>query len=399
MEKNQIANPLGTETASVDVLFVTNQLKMPAQIGKLLLDNKFTWAKIGVDKFAYGLDDSGLAGIIGTIIVDTTQIKESQIDKFLRTVKRLEQADVATILLNNHINFPFDKFELATILQSASLEEMWGRIATNVAYRKRLASSYDVKDRPDGLADDTANQLKMAGRVQRNFLPSQLPNSNIVRWSTVFQPADWVSGDIYDITRLDERHIGFYIADAVGHSMPAALLTMFLKQAINMRQTTKAGYRIFPPLEVIRNLNAALLQEQLTDCLFATCCYCLLNHQSLELTYCRAGHPYPVLIRKGQPPEQLQNRGGLLGVFEDAQFEQETIQLDHGDKLLIYSDGVESLIGQCDNENDFKFTEQFYSIAALQAKQLTSRLEELIKNQQIAPAQIDDITAIVLEIQ
>ena len=96
-------------------------------------------------------------------------------------------------------------------------------------------------------ADNMAEQLRMAGLVQRDFLPSQLPNSDRLRWAAIFLPAEWVSGDIYDIVRIDEQHIGFYVVDVVGHGMPAALLTIFLKQALVMRETTGNSYRIFSP--------------------------------------------------------------------------------------------------------------------------------------------------------
>ena len=249
-----------------------------------------------------------------------------------------------------------------------------------------------------GLADDTAEQLKMAGQVQRNFLPAQLPNSDTVRWEVVFSPADWVSGDIYDIARLDEQHIGFYVADAVGHSMPAALLTMFLKQAITMRQTIGNDYRIFEPEEVISNLNAKMAEQHLAAPLFATCCYCLLNVTTFEVTYARAGHPYPIVIRKDSVPEQLESRGGLLGIFDDAQFEQETVQLTSGDKVFVYSDGCDSLIGRCNEQNEFIFDDQFCSIMNLPIEQMMAEFDSLVKNRPVRPAEIDDVTAIALEI-
>ena len=247
------------------------------------------------------------------------------------------------------------------------------------------------------IADDTAEQLRMAGEVQRNFLPDSLPNSQTIRWATIFHPADWVSGDIYDIRRLDEQHIGFYIADAVGHSMPAALLTMFLKQAIIMRQTSGNSYRIFEPVEVMENLNKKMGEQHLKGCLFATCCYCLLNTRTLEMTYARAGHPYPVLLRKASEPEQLENRGGLLGIFDETDFEQKTVQLEQGDKLLMYSDGCDRLIGR-DTEHGYVFSEELCSVSDLSVGEMFEAFEVFINNQVVSPGQADDITAIGLEI-
>ena len=122
----------------------------------------------------------------------------------------------------------------------------------------------------EAFASNMAEQLRMAGLVQRDFLPRQLPNCDRLRWDTIFLPAEWVSGDIYDIARLDEEHIGFYVADVVGHGMPAALLTIFLKQALVMRQTTGNSYHIFSPAEVMANLNIRMTEQKLAVNQFIT---------------------------------------------------------------------------------------------------------------------------------
>ncbi len=247
-------------------------------------------------------------------------------------------------------------------------------------------------------AQQLETQLKMAGAVQRDFLPRTLPDSDKFNWSVSFMPVDWVSGDIYDITRLDEEHIGFFLADAVGHSMPAALLTMFLKQAIVMRQTTGSEYKIFTPLEVINNLNQKMCAQRLSGCQFATCCYCLLNTETLRLDYCRAGHPYPILIDGQNNANRLQTRGALLGIFDNAQFEQASAQLRAGDKLILYSDGAEPFMGIDQNDSGLNFRKEFNDILALPGGQLTAKFESLAKANK-NPAEVDDITVIVLEIK
>ena len=65
-------------------------------------------------------------------------------------------------------------------------------------------------------------ELRLAARIQQDFLPKTLPQVGNVHFHTLFRPAGYVSGDLYDVIRLDERHIAFYMADAVGHGMPAA---------------------------------------------------------------------------------------------------------------------------------------------------------------------------------
>ena len=75
----------------------------------------------------------------------------------------------------------------------------------------------------------------------------------------------YVSGDLYDVMRLDETHIGFYMADAVGHGMPAALLTMFIKNALVTKEIGPGGYRLLAPGETIAKLNEVLLGQNLSN--------------------------------------------------------------------------------------------------------------------------------------
>jgi len=246
--------------------------------------------------------------------------------------------------------------------------------------------------------DNLAEQLRTAGLVQRDFLPRQLPNSDRFRWAASFLPCEWVSGDIYDIARLDEQHIGFYVADVAGHGMPAALLTIFLKQALVMRQTIGNSYRIFSPAEVMKNLNMRMAAQKLSGCQFATCCYCLLNVKTLQLTYARAGHPYPILVRPQEQPRQLEIRGSLLGVFKNSEYIQETVQLQPGDKFLLYSDGIENFIGNFDEVSGFRFTEEFCSIRDLPILEMFGKLNSLAQSKKIDPSKVDDITAVGLEI-
>jgi sigma-B regulation protein RsbU (phosphoserine phosphatase) len=298
------------------------------------------------------------------------------------------------------------------------LDDLWARISVNLADRRNENSGITVKPAtstslserlrqnppadPSGaegaLIEGFREQLRLAGLVQRDFLPSQLPNSEQVRWAASFLPAEWVSGDIYDVARIDEQHIGFYVADAVGHSMPAALLTIFVKQALQMRQTIENSYRIFAPAEVMKNLNQKMTGQKLSGYQFVTCCYCLLNLKTGQLTFARAGHPYPILLRQGQPPQQLEARGSLLGIFENAEFIQQTVQLQSGDRLLLYSDGAESLIGRLHDKEGFQYTDEFLAMQDGSINEIVDRLTDMATNRQVSPAEIDDLTIIGLQL-
>ena len=139
--------------------------------------------------------------------------------------------------------------------------------------------------------------------------------------------------------------------------------------------------------------------QKLSGYQFATCCYGLLNTKTLQLTYARAGHPYPIIIRPGKEPEQLEIRGSLLGIFEQAEYIQGTVQLQPGDKLLLYSDGAEPFIGRFDDQGRFGFDNEFCNIKDSPITEMIDSLNSVLQNQTIVPTEVDDITVIGLEIR
>ncbi len=423
MEETELASPVELPKTFTDVVYLTNQAEVLPEVRRLLKHKKLSCQVLPIDMFSCIRDRLDL---VGTVIIDSLDLNMTQQQKLARMMDLLEMENVGVILLTDRAEVPVKSFSLAparnsfsinTAMESVSIDELWIRISVNLAYRKKshgiavkavVPASEDKRIYKNKLAkqlrmtgalvDNLAEQLRMAGLVQRDFLPTQLPNSDEMRWATLFLPAEWVSGDIYDIVRIDEQHIGFYVADAVGHAMPAALLTIFIKQALVMRETVENSYRIIPPAEVVTNLNKRMARQKLSGYQFATCCYCLLNMKTLQMTYARAGHPYPILIRPGAGAEQLQIRGSLLGVFEEADFVQETVQLQRGDKLLLYSDGAEPFIGGFDDLTGFHFTREFCDIKDLPVVEMMDRLTIAAQNREVDPAEVDDITAVCLEV-
>jgi sigma-B regulation protein RsbU (phosphoserine phosphatase) len=165
-----------------------------------------------------------------------------------------------------------------------------------------------------------------------------------------------------------------------------------------MRETTGNSYRIFSPSQVLKNLNSGIAEQRLSGCQFATCSYFLLNTQNLKLTFARAGHPYPILLRKGKKPIQLESRGSLLGIFPETQFLQKTIQLQQGDKLFLYSDGAEELVGRVDDAGRYNFNKEFEHMKDRPLQQMMDKFEKLVTGHLPQLAGSDDVTAIGLEI-
>ena len=421
MEKVDLLSTIDLGNTYTDVLYLTNRERIPYEVKKLFKHKKISYRILALDDFA---EVRGFLGSIGTVVIDINKSDFS--DKVVRIIESLEIRNISVILMTEKDEERIKSFSLSPNKNSfvmskpsnsVPIDDLWARISVNLSTRKGNSEMSIIPATPPkqvqtiyknklaeqlvstkSLVETLSEQLRLAGLVQQDFLPSTLPSDDRIQWATFFMPAEWVSGDIYDVVRLDENHIAFYIADVVGHGMPAALLTIFLKQAMVMRETIGNNYRIFSPAEVVKKLNMKMAAQKLSGYQFATCCYCLLNTKTLELSYARAGHPYPILIRRGKEPEQLEVRGSLLGVFEQAEYFENTIQLQPGDKILMYSDGAESCIGAFNDKIGFCYTEQFNEYKDKPILDLVESYSSYIQEKVFSPAEIDDVTLLGLEI-
>ncbi len=192
-----------------------------------------------------------------------------------------------------------------------------------------------------GQIDKIHEELQLAASVQREFLPRSLPSDERVDIQVLFRPTGYVSGDIYDVQRLDEHHLGFFVADAVGHGVPAALMTMVLCRCLVTRSGEGGAARISPPAEVLQRLNLDLIRRHGDVGRFATAVYGVIDCRTREVRLSGAGHPYPLRIRPNSI-ERITTEGGLLGLFPEDTFPEATVTLGEDEMLVIYSDGFET---------------------------------------------------------
>ena len=286
-----------------------------------------------------------------------------------------------------------------------SAEMLKGRLATLLEMDAKLRGLHADVDRLDRVNQPLTShfaqvdeEMRLAARLQRDFLPRQLPEIEGINFATVFRPASWVSGDIYDIVRLDEKHVGFYIADAVGHGMPAALLTIFIKQALVTKRIEGNTYMLVDPGEVLKHLNNEMVAQELSNFQFATCCYGLLNIESLELRIASGGHPAPMLIGRDAQSREVEVSGSLLGVFKGIDFETQTVQLQRGEKLLLYSDGVEVAFVNEGPDEPLRFRGEFGNLAHYDIEAMCAKLVEIIDREEGSLHPKDDVTIVGIEL-
>ncbi len=241
-------------------------------------------------------------------------------------------------------------------------------------------------------------ELRLAARLQQDFLPKLLPQLGPVHFHTLFRPAGYVSGDLYDLMRLDEHHVGFFVVDAVGHGMPAALLTMFIKRALVCKETSTDGYRLLEPAETMRRLNSALVEQNLSAATFATAVYGIIDVRTLQLTLATGGHPSP-LLQRGDQTIEVQAEGPLLGIFDNETFTQATAQLQPRDRLFVYSDGLEVAFGEDVAAQQGKWRQELYARRTLPAEGLLIDLSDHLDREAGSLQPKDDLTLVMVEIK
>ena len=182
--------------------------------------------------------------------------------------------------------------------------------------------------------------LNLARKLQRSMLPATFPIIPGAHFSCRHFSSTKMTGDFYDVFHLDEKHVGFYVADVVGHGVAASLLTVFVKKGIKTKEISGKSYWIIPPEEVLHNLNQELIGEKLPGSPFITMCYCIYNHETGLLNFASAGHPSPILFRSAQVKSLENTQGALLGIFEN-EYTSEHVPLEPKDRLLLFTDGVD----------------------------------------------------------
>lgn len=182
---------------------------------------------------------------------------------------------------------------------------------------------------------EIAYNLRAAGQFQNLLLlPHAPPDWSELDWGIHFAPLDHLGGDYYDFATPDDDHLGILIADASGHSIPAAMVAIMTRIAFaDVAGTTTQ------PGAVLGAMNHRL--QGLSGERFVTAFYGVLNRKSMVFRFATAGHPAPLLL-DGETNEvrPLAAQGFLLGVMPDEVYYEKQVEVKPGDRIVFYTDGV-----------------------------------------------------------
>lgn len=254
-------------------------------------------------------------------------------------LKQLEQAEKIPVIFlsgkneTDEIVRGFKAGAVDYVTKPFQPEELLTRLETQLALletKKKLEQTNDALLKRN---IEIEQGMETARSLQRNLLPGKKLQVEGVDSHFCYIPMDMVGGDFYDY-RIDGRRVELLIADVSGHGLPGALFSTVAKvvfETIDERSS---------PRSVLRRLNRVMCQYTV-ESHFITAVFCLIDLDRLEMRFSSAGHCPLLLDRRCQEQLlELKTPGLPLGVFEEVDYEEQTMALQPQDRLVIYTDGV-----------------------------------------------------------
>jgi len=263
------------------------------------------------------------------------------------------------------------------ILQTLALE------ASTILENARLLQEEREKQRLE-------EELNVARAIQQDLLPAGLPSEGWFRAAGSSVTSRQVGGDYFDVRHIDSDTFACAIADVSGKGVSAALLAALLQGAFLFASEgpTEIG-------DVMARMNR-FLYERAKGEKYATLFYCTLARNG-KLCWSNAGHPKPILVR-GSELIHLESTGLPLGMLDVATYEMKQIHLLHGDKIVLYSDGLSEAENAEGEFFDRKgFAETLRANSSLGCAELQAKLVEAVQDFSEGTELSDDITTLVLE--
>jgi steroid delta-isomerase-like uncharacterized protein len=202
---------------------------------------------------------------------------------------------------------------------------IWDVLTRNLTWRSRVA---EIQER-----ERIEQELQVARQIQQALLPEATPELYGWQLAAYYKPAREVGGDFYDFLELVDGHLGLVVGDATGKGMPAALV-----MATTRGMLRAVAQSLDSPGGLLQRVNNALYPDIPSE-MFVTCFYAILDPKSGTLSYANAGHDLPYLHHSGDC-EELRARGMPLGLMPGMSYEEKEIELDVGEGVFFYSDGL-----------------------------------------------------------
>jgi len=235
-------------------------------------------------------------------------------------------------------------------------------------------------------------ELAIARQIQESILPESLPQLEGFDIAALTVPAREVGGDYYDFIPIDHHRFGLVIGDACDKGIPAALYINITNSLMHIEAPRN------PSPEATLQLVNHHLQGMSRSGMFVTLLYGILD-VSGHFDYCRAGHPYPLVLDGHLKQIQIESRTGVpLGILEEVTLDAQSIIIPPGGVMVIYSDGLTEAQDVHGHQfGAFRLAQELPTVCHLPAEQICARLLEQIKVFCGDLPQADDFSVIVIK--
>ena len=189
------------------------------------------------------------------------------------------------------------------------------------------------------------SDIEYAKEMQRCLLPEEMPTNMSVSFDAEYLPADNLSGDFYNVVKLDEDNIAIYIGDVSGHGISAAMLTVFAYQnVIHLNEKDGSEEELIEPGYVLKNIYNSFNKTNINEEKYIVMLYGIYNTKDKTFKYASAGiNVEPYIIKSSGEVKEIKVKGFpicKLGDIVNPFYKNETVKLERGDKILFYSDGL-----------------------------------------------------------
>ena len=236
------------------------------------------------------------------------------------------------------------------------------------------------------------NELDVASKMQQSILPTEFPRSEKYELFGNMEPAREVGGDFFDIVALSDECVGLAIADVSGKGVPAALFMMSSRTLLKGAAIGHPG-----PAAAMGEVNN-LLEEDNEASMFVTVFYTVYDPASGELVYCNGGHNPPLIVHPNGNSTVLGETDGIaLGIMPGFEYAQHSVQLESGDILLLYTDGVsEAMNADAEEFGMDRLQEVFRANPPKTAEEANQAVFAAVHEFAGGTPQSDDITCLTL---
>lgn len=276
--------------------------------------------------------------------------------------------------------------------QVSTAQEKRIEIITGIAQQAAMALQNDQLQQERLAREGLEREMQLAQEIQRTFIPDEFPVLAGWEIATVWRAARQVTGDFYDLIDLPAGKLGLFIADAADKGMAAALFVTLTRTLLRAAARETAS-----PAGVLDQVNDLLVPDAKRG-MFVTGLFAVVSPDSGQVLYANAGHNPPLVLRSQAGKVESLDRGGTaLGVIQGAQSRGSAVELDPGDCLVLFTDGVTEALSP---EGDFYGRERLCELLLEEttdsAQQLLDAIDRSVSLHRGTAAASDDLTLVVL---